>query len=64
MNIYAYVKINIKTNNINSELLLQIGCPPFPTLLRGSQTVGELRARTERLYAFDSLEEVTAVLTS
>ena len=31
-------------------------------LLRGPQTVGELRTRTERLYAFESLGGVTAVL--
>lgn len=31
-------------------------------LLRGPQTVGELRGRTERLYAFSELEEVGATL--
>lgn len=31
-------------------------------LLRGSQTVGELRTRTERLHAFDALEEVGETL--
>jgi uncharacterized protein YceH (UPF0502 family) len=31
-------------------------------LLRGPQTVGELRTRTERLHAFESLGTVTAVL--
>lgn len=31
-------------------------------LLRGPQTVGELRTRTERLHPFDSLGAVTAVL--
>lgn len=31
-------------------------------LLRGPQTVGELRTRTERMYAFISLEEVEAAL--
>lgn len=31
-------------------------------LLRGPQTVGELRTRSERLYAFESLGTVTAVL--
>jgi uncharacterized protein len=31
-------------------------------LLRGPQTVGELRGRTERLYAFDSLEAVESML--
>jgi uncharacterized protein YceH (UPF0502 family) len=31
-------------------------------LLRGPQTVGELRGRTERLYAFDDLEGVEATL--
>ena len=31
-------------------------------LLRGAQTVGELRGRTERLYAFDSLEAVESIL--
>lgn len=31
-------------------------------LLRGPQTVGELRTRTERMYAFSSLEEVEATL--
>jgi uncharacterized protein len=31
-------------------------------LLRGPQTVGELRTRTERLYGFESLGAVTAVL--
>ncbi len=32
-------------------------------LLRGPQTVGELRGRTERLYTFDDLEGVEAALT-
>ena len=32
-------------------------------LLRGPQTVGELRGRTERLYPFDDLEAVEACLT-
>ncbi len=31
-------------------------------MLRGPQTVGELKARTERLYAFGSLEEVGVTL--
>jgi hypothetical protein len=31
-------------------------------LLRGPQTVGELRTRTERLYAFDDLEAVESTL--
>ena len=31
-------------------------------LLRGPQTVGELRGRTERLYGFDSLEAVESIL--
>jgi uncharacterized protein YceH (UPF0502 family) len=31
-------------------------------LLRGPQTVGELRTRTERMHAFGSLEEVDALL--
>lgn len=31
-------------------------------LLRGPQTIGELRTRTERLHAFESLGEVTAML--
>lgn len=31
-------------------------------LLRGAQTVGELKLRTERMHAFDSLEEVEASL--
>src|SRR5262249_14721623 len=31
-------------------------------LLRGPQTVGELRGRTERLYAFDDLEAVESTL--
>ena len=31
-------------------------------LLRGPQTPGELRSRTERMHAFASLEEVTRVL--
>jgi uncharacterized protein YceH (UPF0502 family) len=31
-------------------------------LLRGPQTVGELRARSERAHAFESLEEVEKVL--
>ena len=33
-------------------------------LLRGPQTVGELRTRTERLFAFDSLPEVEEALDS
>lgn len=32
-------------------------------MLRGPQTVGELRGRTERLYEFDGLEAVDACLT-
>ncbi|MFN7994344.1 MAG: YceH family protein [Bryobacteraceae bacterium] len=32
-------------------------------MLRGPQTVGELRSRTERLYPFDDLEAVEACLT-
>lgn len=32
-------------------------------LLRGPQTVGELRTRSERLFAFDNLTEVESVLT-
>jgi uncharacterized protein len=32
-------------------------------LVRGPQTVGELRGRTERLYTFDDLEAVEATLT-
>ena len=31
-------------------------------MLRGAQTVGELRGRTERLYAFDDLEAVESTL--
>ena len=31
-------------------------------MLRGPQTVGEIRGRTERLYTFDNLEQVEAVL--
>lgn len=33
-------------------------------LLRGPQTVGEIRGRTERLHSFDSLEEVKSTLKS
>lgn len=33
-------------------------------LLRGPQTIGELRGRSERLYGFATLEEVEAVLAS
>src|SRR6185295_4528378 len=32
-------------------------------MLRGPQTVGELRGRTERLYSFDSLDDVEATLS-
>jgi uncharacterized protein YceH (UPF0502 family) len=32
-------------------------------MLRGPQTAGELRGRTERLYQFDDLEAVDACLT-
>lgn len=32
-------------------------------MLRGPQTIGELRARTERLFTFDDLAEVEAALT-
>jgi uncharacterized protein YceH (UPF0502 family) len=32
-------------------------------MLRGPQTTGELRGRTERLYAFDDLESVESTLT-
>ena len=35
----------------------------MPDALRGPQTVGELRGRTERLYKFDDLEAVEATLT-
>lgn len=31
-------------------------------LLRGAQTVGELRGRSERIHAFEALEEVDAIL--
>lgn len=31
-------------------------------MLRGPQTVGEIRGRTERLYAFDSLEHVARII--
>ncbi len=33
-------------------------------LVRGAQTVGEIRSRTERLYAFQSLDEVQKTLSS
>lgn len=33
-------------------------------LLRGPQTVGEIRTRTERLYAFSSLDEVQTSITN
>ncbi len=33
-------------------------------LLRGPQTIGELRTRTERMFAFDTLAEVEAALTT
>ncbi len=33
-------------------------------LLRGPQTVGEIRGRTERLYSFSSLDEVQETMTS
>ncbi len=33
-------------------------------LVRGPQTVGEIRGRTERLYAFSSLDEVKETITS
>jgi uncharacterized protein YceH (UPF0502 family) len=33
-------------------------------LLRGPQTVGEIRSRTERLYGFSDLEEVQEAITS
>ncbi len=33
-------------------------------LVRGPQTIGEIRGRTERLYAFSSLDEVKETLTS
>lgn len=33
-------------------------------LVRGPQTVGEIRGRTERLYAFSSLDEVQETITS
>ncbi len=32
-------------------------------LLRGPQTVGEIRGRTQRMFPFESLDEVTATLT-
>jgi len=34
----------------------------YVLLLRGPQTLGELRARTERAYGFDSLDEVERVM--
>ncbi len=33
-------------------------------LLRGTQTTGELKQRTERLYAFDSLDQIEEILTT
>ena len=33
-------------------------------LLRGPQTVGEIKGRTERLYLFDSIEDVSHILES
>ena len=33
-------------------------------LLRGPQTMGQIRGRTERLYAFESLDEVQETITS
>lgn len=33
-------------------------------LLRGTQTTGELKQRTERLYAFDSLDQIEEILTA
>jgi uncharacterized protein len=33
-------------------------------LLRGSQTIGEIRSRTERLYAFDNLDEVQETIAN
>lgn len=33
-------------------------------LLRGPQTIGEIRSRTERLYAFDNLDEVQETINS
>ncbi len=33
-------------------------------LLRGPQTIGEIRGRTERLFAFDNLEDVQKTLSS
>ncbi len=32
--------------------------------MRGPQTIGEIRGRTERLYAFNSLDEVQKTLSS
>ena len=32
-------------------------------MLRGPQTIGEIRGRTERLHPFDALEDVNRVLT-
>lgn len=52
-----------------SHLLIQAQASRPPTkalltvlLLRGSQTVGELKSRTERMHAFDSLQEVESSL--
>jgi uncharacterized protein YceH (UPF0502 family) len=33
-------------------------------LLRGTQTTGELKQRTERLFAFDSLDQIEEILTT
>ena len=33
-------------------------------LLRGTQTTGELKQRTERLYTFDSLDQIEEILTT
>ncbi len=47
-----------ETLNLNNRELAVI----CVLLLRGAQTLGELKTRTERLYAFDDLESIEGVL--
>lgn len=47
-----------ETLNLNNRELAVV----CVLLLRGAQTLGELKTRTERLYAFDDLESIEGVL--
>ncbi len=63
----AHGERSVKFRQVLDE---KLGLPPDHAavlcvlLLRGAQTAGELRTRTERLHAFGSVEEVESVLAA